>query len=206
MAVRPPALALVLCSFLLAAPAGAADDEAPYAFVGVSKCKSCHNEKAKGAQYDVWRKSPHARAWETLASPAALVIAEELELGAPPQEAPQCLTCHVTGHGEPANRTGKLKPEDGVGCESCHGAGGGYYRKKEMAAIFRGELMPETVGLVFPNEIVCRHCHNDRSPTFQGFDFDDAVGRIAHPHPPELEAARRGRMPEDERTLETERP
>jgi len=206
MAVRTPVLVLLLPAFLLAAPSGRAAEKGPHAYVGVSKCKSCHNKKAKGAQYSVWRESAHARAWETLASPAALAIAEELDLGVPPQESPRCLECHVTGSGDPGELTGKLKEKNGVGCESCHGAGGAYHRKDEMTAIFRGALMPETVGLVFPNETVCLRCHNDRSPTFAGFDFDEAVARIAHPHPAALEEARRAGALEDERSLEGERP
>jgi hypothetical protein len=205
MVLRLLLFALVAGAGLATAPVGIAAEGSPK-FVGVSKCKSCHNKKEKGAQYDVWKTGPHARAWETLASPAALALAEELELGVTPQESPACLECHVTGHGAPEKLTGKLKEKNGVGCESCHGAGGDYYRKTEMTAIFRGELMPETVGLVFPNESVCRGCHNERSPTWAGFDFDEAVAKIAHPHPAVLEDDRRTRALEDERSLDGERP
>ena len=202
MTIRTPVLALLLPGFLLAVPSAGIADDGPPAYVGVSKCKSCHNKKAKGAQYSLWKESAHAGAWKTLSSPDAVSIGEKLELGVPPQESPRCLECHVTGHGEPEDLTGKLKQKNGVGCESCHGAGGSYYRKDEMTAIFRGQLMPETVGLVFPSETVCLRCHNERSPTFEGFDFDEAVERIAHPHPPALEDARNAGAPEDERSLD----
>jgi hypothetical protein len=35
-------------------------------------------------------------------------------------------------------------------------------------------------GLVEPNEAVCKKCHNEKSPTFKGFNYKEAVGKINH--------------------------
>ncbi|RMF90135.1 MAG: hypothetical protein D6741_17170, partial [Planctomycetota bacterium] len=84
-------------------------------FVGTKKCASCHE-----ASYEVWKKSGHSKAWETLA---------ELEI--PRTGDPQCVSCHVTGW-HPTRyfpyESGFLSEEKtpeltDVGCESCHGPG-----------------------------------------------------------------------------------
>jgi hypothetical protein len=38
-------------------------------------------------------------------------------------------------------------------------------------------------GLVIPDEQVCIKCHNEESPDFKGFDFDEYFAKIAHPDP-----------------------
>ena len=38
-------------------------------------------------------------------------------------------------------------------------------------------------GLQIPDEKTCINCHNDKSPTFKGFDFDEYYAIIAHPNP-----------------------
>ena len=50
-------------------------------FVGSAKCESCHEES-----YDVWKKSKHAHAYETLA-----------KLDPPRNFDPECVSCHVVG-------------------------------------------------------------------------------------------------------------
>jgi hypothetical protein len=34
-----------------------------------------------------------------------------------------------------------------------------------------GETEPASVGLMIPIEKSCRGCHNEKSPTFAGFDY-----------------------------------
>ena len=70
-----------------------------------------------------------------------------------------------------------------VGCESCHGAGGNYYKKSTMKSITSGEIDGATVGLVKPTEETCVSCHNEESPTFKGFDFTEYSEKISHPIP-----------------------
>ena len=74
--------------------------EPEHAYIGADKCKLCHNSSKKGAQYDKWKDGPHARAYETLGSDEAKKIAAEKGISNP-QEADECLSCHVTGWGAP---------------------------------------------------------------------------------------------------------
>lgn len=152
-------------------------------YIGVDKCKVCHKGAKKGEQYEKWLAGKHSKAFETLASEAAKAIAKEKGI-ADPQAAAECLKCHVTGHGVAAEFLGeKFKKEDGVGCESCHGAGGDYYKMATMKSLTAGEIEPAAVGLVVPDEKVCLSCHNEESPTYKKFVFADRVKEIAHPKP-----------------------
>jgi hypothetical protein len=156
-------------------------------FIGVDKCKVCHKGATKGEQYEKWLAGPHSKAFETLASEPAKAIAKEKGI-ADPQAAPECLKCHVTGHGVAAEFLGpKHKNEDGVGCESCHGAGSDYYKMATMKSLAAGETEPGTVGLVVPGEKLCVSCHNEESPTFKKFVFAERVKQIAHPRPAKAE-------------------
>lgn len=107
--------------------------EAPHAhYVGVASCASsnCHGSVAprKGSnvlqnEFVTWLKHDrHSKAWLALANPDGKKIAENLGIAEPERE-PLCLKCHATyaaGRGEAAGE--KFRQEDGVGCESCHGA------------------------------------------------------------------------------------
>ncbi len=150
-------------------------------FKGTANCKMCHGKAKSGDQYGIWKKNAHAKAYETLASDEAKKIAKEKGID-DPQKASECLKCHVTAHGVDAKLLEKKhKVEDGVGCESCHGAGGEYYKNKVMKDISAGKIDGATVGLIEPNEKVCVACHNDKSPTFKGFDYKKFSAQIAHP-------------------------
>jgi len=152
-------------------------------FQGVAKCKMCHRKPASGDQFGVWEKSAHAKAYQTLASDEAKEIGAKKGID-DPQTSEACLKCHVTGAGVAAEFLGpKYDIADGVGCESCHGAGEDYYKKKTMELVYKGELDADSVGLVMPTAETCVGCHNAESPTFKSFDFDEMVKKIAHPIP-----------------------
>ena len=170
-----PATGMVLV-FALASPARA---EGTHKFVGAEKCKMCHNAPAKGAQFTKWSESKHAQAYATLGTDAAKKLAEAKGI-ADPQKSDQCLKCHVTGHGAPAEMlTEKYKKEDGVACESCHGAGGDYWNM----AVMKDTAKATAAGLVMPTEATCKGCHNPESPSFKEFNFAEAKAKIAHPNP-----------------------
>jgi len=160
-----------------------ASAETQRTFVGAAKCKTCHKKPEVGEQYPKWLETAHAKAYETLGGDTAKKIAEANGFGNP-QEAPECLSCHVTGHGVAAEFLGtKYAVTEGVSCESCHGAGGDYYKKATMKSLMTGEIDGATVGLVKPTKEVCITCHNDKSPTFTEFNFDEMVKKIGHPIP-----------------------
>jgi hypothetical protein len=165
-------------------PASAAD----HMFVGATKCAVCHKTAAQGEQYPKWQASAHAKAYATLASAEAKEIGKALGI-ADPQKDDKCLRCHVTGHGAAAELLGpKYDATEGVGCESCHGAGGDYMKKATMEGVASGTIEPASVGLVLPDQKTCESCHSDRSPTFKGFDFEKYKEKIAHPVPEERKA------------------
>jgi hypothetical protein len=141
----------------------------------------CHKKVEQGEQFRLWSESPHANAFATLASEQSLEIAKEMGIGNP-QEADECLKCHVTGHGE-GELAALILPENGVGCESCHGAGSAYKKKSIMKAITAGEQDGEALGLITITEETCTACHNEESPTFKDFDYEVRVLEMAHPVP-----------------------
>ncbi len=157
---------------------------ADHSYVGVGKCKMCHKSKAKGDQYGIWLKSAHSKAYETLASDESKAVAAKLGLEGDPQQLDECLSCHVTGHGVAAELLGKnYKVEDGVGCESCHGPGGDYWK----SSVMKDREKAVAAGMIVPDEKTCVQCHNEKSPTFKEFDYEKMVAKIAHPYPDKAE-------------------
>lgn len=181
---------------LLAAPTVAEESETTYTghrYVGVRKCATCHKKKLLGNQIAAWRKAPHAQAAATLLNDESQAIARRLGLATPAHEAPECLRCHVTATGLPEEAFAyELDPQDGVGCESCHGPGRDYRKKKVMSDI---ELAHKKGLYDSDDATICARCHNRQSPTFDpqryvlpdgstaGFDFDLARKKIPHPIP-----------------------
>jgi hypothetical protein len=165
--------------FLLLAFGPVTTSAADHAFIGAVKCKMCHNKPEKGGQYDKWLATPHAKAFEVLGSEKAKAIAAEKGI-ADPQKADACLKCHVTGHGAAAALlTDKYSAAEGVSCESCHGAGGDYWKMNVM----KDRALSVAAGMVLPDEKTCTRCHNAESPTFKAFDFATFSAKIAHPDP-----------------------
>ncbi len=170
-------LPLFILPILITTGAGYPDiARADHAYVGVDGCKMCHRSAAKGNQFGEWEGSKHAKAFEALGSDKAKEIAADKGIGNP-QEADECLVCHTTGQGGEHAATWKV--EQGVGCESCHGAGADYNK----FPIMRDSEQSLANGLVIPNEEICLKCHNDKSPTFVDFDFEEMSPKIAHPDP-----------------------
>jgi hypothetical protein len=156
-------------------------------YIGVAKCKSCHKKELIGNQYEEWQKSKHAKAFETLKSEKALEYAKATKIEGPPSESGECLQCHATAYGLKPEQVAKkpLKISDGVQCESCHGPGSKYKKKKTMSD--RDKAV--AAGLVIPDEKTCTGCHNDKSPAWdpeKGFDFEEAKKTIAHSIPEDV--------------------
>lgn len=158
-------------------------------YIGATRCRTCHRTEKSGNQFTIWEESAHSKAFATLATDAAKALAKEKGID-DPQTSVECLQCHVTGYNAPAAQLGdKYDKAEGVTCESCHGPGENYYKKATMEGITKGEIDPATVGLITPEEALCRTCHNEKSPSFKGFDFDKFKAKIAHPIPAETKAA-----------------
>jgi len=148
-------------------------------YMGAVKCKACHNLEKYGKQYDKWSKGPHAGSYATLANEASMKLAKKMKIK-DPQKAGECLACHVTAYGVPDSlRSEKLTLEEGVSCEACHGPGEKYWTMKVM----RDKKLALENGLIEPDDALCKTCHNDKSPTFIGFKYDEFVKKIDHSFP-----------------------
>jgi len=140
------------------------------AYVGSKKCKICHKGDKNGNIWETWEAGVHAKAMESL-----------IEKG--DDKNPECLSCHTTGYGkggyDPEADVEKPLDLAHVGCEACHGPGSDYKSKKVM----EDREAALAAGMIVPDAATCITCHNENSPTFKGFDFEEYWGRIAHKLP-----------------------
>jgi hypothetical protein len=157
-------------------------------YVGSKLCRICHNAASKGKMHDIWSKTKHAQAYQTLLTPQAKEAGKKLGISEP-EKSGECLRCHATAYALTKEMvTKKVGVEEGVGCESCHGAG------KDFAKL---DVMKErekaiAAGLVYLAKNTCTECHNPESPTWNperytdkngnktGFDFDVLWKMIEH--------------------------
>lgn len=141
-------------------------------FVGTEKCGTCHE-----AEYDVWKKSGHAQATQTLVG-----------LNPPRRFDPECIACHVTGWHPQAcfpyesgylglQSTPKLA---GVGCENCHGPGGAHVAAEAGVNEIRQQERQAAMRLTQAEakRLVCVRCHDvSNSPDFE---FEAYWPDVAH--------------------------
>jgi hypothetical protein len=150
-----------------------------YTYEGASRCSLCHTTAEIGDQYDSWFSSPHRRALGDLSSDKGKAIAKETGVAKPAND-PKCLSCHLTGYNAPFNLLGTLyRREDGVSCEGCHGAGGGY----AFFSIMHDKTKAVSKGLVADPGETCIHCHDGKAHAMSPFDPNQANKAIAHPIP-----------------------
>lgn len=181
------AYALVCTTILTAGAAvaaGAAGDAANLA--GTRSCRMCHSREAAS-----WQEGPHAKAIGTLSGAEAKAVAAKLGVKNPALSG-KCLKCHSTAYWWSEEvKTDKVAVEDGVSCESCHGAGKNYKPK----AVMESRDASIRNGLVHPATKMCAECHNEQSPAWNperyttrdgkkvGFDAEQAWVKIKHPDP-----------------------
>lgn len=168
---------LVIVPFLLTFP-----QEKTFSYIGVQSCGTCHKTDKQGQQLSIWELSKHAQAYSTLKTDKANEIAKSLGYTTLAVETEACLKCHSIGYNIDASLKGeKFKVEDGVQCETCHGAGSEYKSLKIMKskadAIANGLIIHEN------KEEFCTSCHNLESPTFVEFNLEQMWEKIKHPKP-----------------------
>ncbi len=140
-----------------------------YSFIGVQKCKKCHEAESIGNQYLIWLKSPHSKAVLLLNTKRGMEIGETQGVENPAEDL-KCLKCHTTGGGKT-----KATRKEGVGCEACHGPGEKYHEynnhvdvinRKRAYEIAQGYGMYPTLGTsnIKKREKLCRYCHNNSRP------------------------------------------
>jgi hypothetical protein len=161
---------------------GTPDDTKKHSFIGVEPCSMCHKTETQGKQLDIWKNSKHALAYQVLTSTKADSIAKTKGFSTPASKTEACLKCHASGYNTNASLIGKkFKIEDGVQCETCHGPGSDY----KAPAIMKNREESIKNGLIVhqDGEAYCKSCHNNESPTFQSFNYQEAWNLIKHPVP-----------------------
>ncbi|MFZ1291606.1 MAG: multiheme c-type cytochrome [Melioribacteraceae bacterium] len=157
-----------------------ADDPPMFNYIGTEACGKCHKSEKQGKQLIIWKESIHAGAYKTLLSEDAIKIAKEMGFDKLPHELVECLVCHASGYDVDNERLEVgFKIEDGVQCETCHGAGSEYKTIKIMKD--RNLALQKGLNNIFEKtEELCTGCHNPDSPTFSGFEFETMWAKIEH--------------------------
>ena len=141
-------------------------------FVGSRECESCHE-----VSNDVWKKSGHAKAIDTL-----------VNADPPRQFDPECVACHVVGWNSEQYfpyQTGFVSQEKtpklvDVGCESCHGPGEAHVRAENGSDLALQEKLQKAmiVTKADAEKQLCRTCHDlDNSPEF---NFETYWPKVEH--------------------------
>lgn len=149
-------------------------------YVGTGSCSSsnCHGgvhpikgSDILGNEYTTWLKhDKHSKAYTNLQNPDGKRMAALMGLGDPTKES-LCLECHSTYVPDATMRGEKFDLEDGVSCESCHGAAEKWLESHAVLGathqqnIDRG--LSDTVSLSKRAEL-CLSCHfgdNNKSVT-----------------------------------------
>ncbi len=150
-------------------------------YIGSEACGKCHEDA-----YDVWKKTPHSHAYQTL------VDAKRPSLR---QYDGECIVCHTVGFGYKSGFTDAVKTKhlENVGCENCHGPGSLHAKnpqneewKARMNQLWRA-APPNRKDLEIETKL-CLTCHDtDNDVTWQHtptYDpFKDKWGKIVHPTP-----------------------
>lgn len=173
------AIGLSLVAAVLTSVTSVAAERDAANYAGVKACGICNKKDDSGNQLGVWEKSPHAKAFQTLGTDKAKEAGKKAGVE-DPQKSGKCLKCHSTAYNfTEAVATEKIKVEDGVTCESCHGPGKKYMAKSTM----EDREKAIAAGLIHPATQSCKLCHNEQSPTWTSFNEEEMVKKIAHPDP-----------------------
>jgi hypothetical protein len=147
-----------------------------YKYMGAVTCKRCHNFPTKGEQFNKWAGSKHATAYKTLSSEASKALAMKMSVS-DPQKSNKCLPCHITAYGVADSLKGpKYLIDEGVTCEACHGPGEKYWAMN----IMKDKALAMKNGLIDPTKELCISCHNQKSPTYKEFKFEEFKKLIDH--------------------------
>ena len=172
-------LLAVVASVASSAGSARAQDNAGNTYLGVKSCAGlCHKSDKQGNQLGIWEKTGHSQAYTTLTTAKANDIAKAKGLAKPAAESPECLQCHTL------KADANVDIKDGVQCEICHGPGSNYksmtVMKDKSKSIAAGMTEYKDAAAI---EKQCRSCHNEKSPTFKEFNFEERWAKIRHSVP-----------------------
>jgi hypothetical protein len=140
-------------------------------FVGSIGCKSssCHGGAGpKRSQYITWsQKDFHTKAYAVLLNARSERIAESLGV-APAQSSARCTTCHSPLQSvAPSRLMRTAHPDEGVSCETCHGAAGGWLRghtRKDWHYSTRVAAGMRDLKNLYVRANACVACHQNLAP------------------------------------------
>jgi len=168
---------IVTLALLVTAPGSFAQGD--HVYMGMKKCSMCHKGEVKGAIFEKWQGSQHAKAFTNLTDTAAAEVYKKLGKTGNPQQDAACLKCHITGAGADSAKAVALIKDEGVTCEACHGAGADYGKMSVM----KDKAAAVAAGMSADPKATCIKCHNQESPTFKAFKFEEMWTKIAHAKP-----------------------
>lgn len=184
-----PVLSVVLQLAWLARVTAA--EPSPRAHLGVSGCASagCHAASETGhapwqSSFTVWAtRDPHSQAHRALEGPRAerMVAAIAIRAGGRPQppatEHPSCVACHAPSPGAALR--------EGIGCESCHGAAGGWVVAHTLPGWTTRGNSAGMIDLADAETCArtCTPCHVGGPPRADGATFEVSHDLIAAGHP-----------------------
>jgi Cytochrome c554 and c-prime len=140
-------------------------------FVGSTGCKSssCHGGAGeKRSQYFTWsQKDFHTKAQTVLLNARSQRIAESLGAG-PAEASARCTVCHSPFQSvAPTRLASTAHPDEGVSCETCHGAAGGWLRghtRKDWTYNTRVGAGMRDLRSVYVRATACAACHQYLEP------------------------------------------
>jgi len=140
-------------------------------FVGALGCKSssCHGGAGpKRSQYFTWsQKDFHTKAFTILLDARSQRIAESLGAG-PAENSARCAVCHSPFASVAPSRLGpEAHPDEGVSCETCHGAAGGWLRghtRKDWTYSTRVGAGMRDLRSLYVRATACAACHQYLEP------------------------------------------
>ena len=140
-------------------------------FVGSVGCKSssCHGGAGeKRSQYFTWsRKDFHTKAFTVLLDSRSQRIAESLGLPAA-QTSARCTVCHSPLQSvAPSRLASNAHPDEGVSCETCHGAASGWLRghtRTDWTYNTRVGAGMRDLRNLYVRATACAACHQSLAP------------------------------------------
>jgi hypothetical protein len=176
---------LSLVAFALAVALGSPEAEVEVApikggqFVGVAGCKSssCHGGAGeKHNQYLTWlQKDFHTRSYAILTDARSARIADTLAISAA-QESNRCTVCHSPFQSvTPSRLMPTAHPDEGVSCESCHGAAESWLRghtRKDWNYAMRVTAGMRDLRSFYVRANTCVACHQN---------LDSDIIKAGHP-------------------------
>lgn len=153
---------------------GRADQKPDVEYVGTRTCRMCHDR-----WYRSLEKSPKGDSWRVLQPGVQVEVKERAGLSASAdfRRDARCLECHTVGYemsggyqipsADDQRAQRKAADREGVGCESCHGPGGGFVEVMRDILRSKRTYRPSELhaaGLRVVRLDHCRSCHNQDAP------------------------------------------